>query len=75
METYVQFQPNVQSSQLFSPGSRFVYMGKNGTVRRLRDDDYERNKRLADPTHYYYSVDFDDGTFETYLGQYYMVPI
>ena len=75
METFNQFQPNVCNSQLFFPGNRFSYMGKLGTVKYLRDDDYEKSKRRTDSTHYYYSVDFDDGSFETYLGQYYMVHI
>ena len=36
-------------------------------MRNLRDDSHEKFIRQSDPTHYYYNVDFDDGTFETYI--------
>ena len=67
------------SNQLFKPGSRFLYKSavgsKYGTVRYLRDDTYEKNMRATDCNHYYYHVDFDDGSFETYLYQAYMSPV
>lgn len=66
-------------NQLFTSGSRFLYTNhigsKYGTVKYLRDDTYEKKKREADPKHYYYHVDFDDGSFETYLSQAYMSPV
>lgn len=64
-------------TQLFSEGDRFVnkYNGKVGNIRRLRDDQYEQTQRLTNPDHYYYSVDYDDGSFETYESQQSMVPL
>jgi hypothetical protein len=55
----------------FSDGSSvwLRHTGKRGTVERLRDDAYERGRRARDPTHFYYSVTFDDGTFDTYVPQ------
>ena len=57
--------------QKFFEGDRFQHKHtkKFGTVRRLRDDAYEKERRKSDPSHYYYHVDFDDTTFETYLYQ------
>ena len=52
----------------FKQGQRFcTNSNKLGTVRNLRDDSHENFMRQSDPTHYYYNVDFDDGTFETYI--------
>ena len=48
---------------------REVHSGREGTVERLRDDAYERARRAACPDHYFYSVGFDDGTFDTYVAQ------
>ena len=63
------------AKQLFHEGSRFRHVNhglrsnKIGTVRNLRNDSLEKMSRTTNPNHYYYHVDFDDGTFETYLGQ------
>jgi len=71
----------IRQHQVFATGQRFRHIGmgtradKYGTVRYLRDDTYEKVKRAQDPTHYYYHVDFDDNTFETYLNQMYMVEL
>lgn len=61
----------------FYPGDRFfIQKGdltiKYGTVRRLRDDKHEQEswKNGGD---YFYSVDFDDGTFDTYVPQQSMI--
>lgn len=43
--------------------------GKIGTINYLRNDSYEKSIRLEDPTHYYYCVDFDDDSFETYMSE------
>lgn len=54
-------------------GQRFINTctNKTGTIRYLRNDEYEKNQRKSNPTHYYYSVDYDDGSFETYeYGKY-----
>lgn len=61
--------------QLFSEGDKFVckYSGKTGTVRNLRNDQYEKTQRLTNSYHYYYHVDFDDGSFETYQSQQSMI--
>lgn len=71
----------IRSHQVFAPGQRFrhIDMGtranKYGTVRYLRDDTREKANRAHNPTHYYYHVDFDDNTFETYLSQSYMAEV
>ena len=58
----------------FDKGDKFIhiYNKKTGTIRSLRDGSYEKKERAKDPSHYYYHVDFDDGTFETYMHQQYM---
>ena len=55
----------------FGSGQKVVVVltGKRGTVERLRDDAYERGRRCANPGHYFYSINFDDGTFDTYIAQ------
>ncbi len=57
-----------ESNPQFKPGQRFINTrtNKTGTIRYLRNDERERNMRLSNPTHYYYNVDYDDGSFETY---------
>lgn len=66
------------AKQLFHEGSRFRHINhglssnKIGTVKALRNDSFEKMSRNTNPNHYYYHVDFDDGTFETYLGQMWM---
>ena len=42
---------------------------RKSTVERLRDDAYERERRAANAAHYFYSVAFDDGSFDTYVAQ------
>ena len=70
---------SIHNKQMFNRGDRFQHINQGvkanlwGTVRYLRDDEYEINARISDPSHYYYYVDFDDGTFETYLNQMYMI--
>ncbi len=61
----------------FKHGQRF-YSKKNnkfGTIKYLRDDYREKQMRQTDLTHYYYHVDFDDGSFETYIHGMYLQPI
>jgi len=56
--------------KLFNEGDKFKLinqgLSKNGTVRYLRNDTYEQNKN---PRTFNYHVDFDDGTFDTYLSE------
>jgi hypothetical protein len=61
----------------FNLGQKFVCLtnNKSGTVRYLRNDTYEKSKRHSDSSHYYYNIDFDDGTFETYMHGMYLKPI
>lgn len=61
--------------QLFNKGQRFQVVdilkkptGKFGVITYLRDDHYEKeNNHKRDV--YYYHVEFDDGSVETYLNQ------
>ena len=61
----------------YNPGQRFINTrtNKTGTVRYLRNDDYEKNQRIYDHAHYYYHVDYDDRSFETYECGEYLKPI
>ena len=70
------FKSDISEQQFFS-GQKFrcKFNGKFGTIRCLRDDMYEKKARISDPTHYYYHVDFDDGSFETYMNGRYLVHI
>jgi hypothetical protein len=63
-----EFNYQFQSNPQFEPGQRFINTrtNKTGTIKYLRNDERERNIRLSNPTHYYYNVDYDDGSFETY---------
>lgn len=58
-----------ETGQQFFPGQKFrcIYNGKTGTIKYLRDDSHEKKSRALNPSHYYYHVDFDDGSFETYI--------
>lgn len=59
-----------KEDQEFHPGSEFyTFNGKHGTVKSLKDDEFEKSKRKTDKTHYCYSVVFDDGTSDTYFCQ------
>jgi hypothetical protein len=60
----------------FADGSRVrhVWSGRVGTVERLRDDAYERDRRASKACHFFYSVEFDDKTFDTYVAESALVP-
>jgi hypothetical protein len=59
--------------QAFFKGDKFkhIHNGKTGTVANLRDNEYEQTHRISDPSHYYYNVNFDDGSIvgSTYVSQ------
>jgi hypothetical protein len=63
--------------RLFLDGQavRFRFPPKTGTVEYLRDDPYERWRRVVDPDHYFYSVLYDGGGFNTYVAQSDMLPL
>jgi hypothetical protein len=63
--------------RLFSDGQhvRFKFSTRTGTVEYLRDDSYERARRAADAGHYFYSVRYDDGEFDTYVAQSDILPL
>ena len=64
------------SGPLFSNGEVFQVRNtlKMGTVRKLRSDSHERQYNWPQNI-YYYHVDFNDGSFETYLSEDMMVKI
>lgn len=61
-------------NQKFDKDDRFINTlnNKKGTICYLRDDSYEKSLRKINSNHFCYSVDYDDGTFETYENQKYM---
>jgi hypothetical protein len=65
------FDSNTSNRQRFVPGDKIINISNNktGVVDRLRDDTYEKTERNKNPTHYMYSITYDDGTFDTYVGQ------
>ena len=65
------FDSNTSNRQRFEPGDKIINISNNktGVVDRLRDDTYEKTERNKNPTHYMYSITYDDGTFDTYVGQ------
>lgn len=75
IQTQIQAKLHVYSN--YSQGQRFVntHTKKTGTIKYLRDDEYEKNQRKSNPAHYYYHVDYDDGSFETYEYGKYLKPI
>jgi hypothetical protein len=58
--------PPVYSNYIY--GQRFYNKSnqKYGTIKYLRDDCFEKYSRKINPLHYYYYVNYDDGTFNTY---------
>jgi len=61
---------------LFSPGEVFQVANtlKMGTVKKLRNDNWEQVNNWPQNI-YYYHVNFNDGSFETYLSEDMMVKI
>jgi len=56
---------------IFNSGDRIYCdtLRKYGKIVSLRDDTYERKERLKNPNHpFYYHVQFDDGSFDTYIS-------
>jgi len=74
LPNWARYDIKPSSYQRFSPGDKFydTQYDKTGIVIRLRDDSSEEAERRKDKTHYFYSVKYDDGTYETYLTQNYM---
>ena len=72
MEGQNQNYPNSTTISVFNVGDKvFSYdYNKIGKIVELRDDSYERRERLRDPNHFYYHIQFDDGSFDTYIPGY-----
>jgi hypothetical protein len=78
LEEKVRFEQSlIRNYQAFQRGDKFkhIHNGKTGKVANLRDDEHEQTQRKSVPSTYYYSVDYDDGSSETYLNQDYMIKI
>lgn len=71
------YYKNENDYKNFKEGQKFFcsFNKKKGTIKYLREGEREQFIRLSDPTHYYYHVDFDDGTFETYIHGMFLKPI
>lgn len=76
-ETQTQIKTKLPVYYNYSQGQRFVNTRTNqiGTIKYLRNDEYEKNQRKSNPTHHYYHVDYDDGSFEKYEYGEYLKPI
>lgn len=68
------FDMNRINKDIFRPGDYIIDdMGRKGTIKSLREDSYERTCREKDEKHgYYYHVEYEDGTFNTYVSGYFM---
>ena len=65
------FSETPVNRQKFKEGDKIVNVtnGLTGKIKSLRDDTFEQNARRTDPTHYFYHVTYDNGTFDTYVSQ------
>ena len=60
--------------EIFKIGDKIIYnpngspKGKVGIIKYIRDSTYERNMKSKNPLDYYYCVQFDDGTSNTYIS-------
>jgi hypothetical protein len=45
-----------------------ICINKFGSVVNLRNDSREKKMRELDPSHYYYHLDYEDGSFDTYVN-------
>ena len=70
---------NIQNNQniMFATGDKVYDMHKKawGTIKYLRNDEYERVQRSQNSSHYYYYVEYDDGGFNTYVAKQDLVKI
>lgn len=64
-------------TNIYKSGEKFINTRtlKTGTIKYLRTGEYEEKQRKTNQSHYYYHVDYDDGTFETYEYGEYLKPI
>lgn len=62
---------NNNTFYIFKSGDRICceILRKYGNIVSLRDDIYERKERTKRPNHpFYYHIQFDDGSFDTYIS-------
>lgn len=74
---YHLFETNDRMSP-FKPGDRIFCEGlkKYGKVVSVRDDKYEKKEREKNPNHpFYYHIQFDDNSFDTYIAGHYLVKV
>ena len=57
--------------QMFNSGDKVknIFNSKTGVVESLRNDKHEQQQRRSNPNHYYYTINYDDGSFDTYVSQ------
>lgn len=62
------------NTEVFNIGDRVINeMGKKGTITGVRNDSHEKSQRISNPNHgYYYMVDYDDSSFNTYVSGHWM---
>lgn len=62
-------QLNKMSKPIYNSGDRIfnTEIRKTGTIKCLRDNSREKELRCKNSSHYYYFIDYDDGTFDTYV--------
>ena len=61
---------NFTPKYLFNKGERVfdTLKKQEGTINYLRNDSYEKELRKKDSTHFRYFIDYDDGSFDTYVS-------
>ena len=57
---------NIKNTFLPNTNIKNKYNQKKGIIISLRDDEYEKNMRITDPAHYYFIIQYNDGSFESY---------
>jgi len=63
---------NTESNyQKFKPGNKIKHTDtkKEGTIKYLMNDIREKNRRDKIPSHYYYTIKWNDNTIDTYVSQ------
>lgn len=59
------FRVGTRVAICYHKGLPFQTLGKTGTIKEMKNDEWERKNAVT--RHYY--VDYDDGSFDTYVSE------